>query len=913
MLTWIPANVKRIAFVWIDGLSAPSGALLERLCARCLIAAVPSHTCIVPLVKHKQDLTIPYALELRAASQRTRNVHCHDGISLTSAEGRRRVKEVAEGCSFPYCVLTSCDMPLTRLFDEQHDVRINSYMGNPLEGACHQQLKCTQGVPNDVLDAFGQTNNEATCAPPSHCPLDILTVHIIRRMLLHGGETFISDTETSWLLNIRSDVSLVSSVGYLWHIPRGFYESMEITHIVEQSLAHVNERLAKCILVTGGLGFIGSHVVDRVACDMPHAQIVVVDNATYSANIRNVRNVSYLSRFVLEVADVSDVAQMTAILKKYVPDTVYHLAAETHVDKSFGNSLRFTKSNVFGTHALLESLRLSAVPARFVHMSTDEVYGSVAEAGGDGLHPATSLLSPSNPYAASKAAAEMYCMAYRHSFGIPIIMIRCNNVYGPRQYPEKVIPRFIYQMLHKVPCTLHGKGTTYRSFLHATDAARAFVHAACTASDGQIINVHSPDEVRINTLVGYLEKAFETLHIDISNTGTRYVPDRSFNDVRYYVDGKMLAALGWKPTVPFLEGLRDTIQWYIKNESTHFLPHVIDDAVYTNGHGNHSVFMELKNKCKATDDNRVLLFGSTGWVGSQFKQLLVQHGFVVQDAKSRLQNTKALYEEIANSGALHVVNCAGITGRPNIDWCESYPEETVMVNLEGAVTLAQICQVFNKHLTNFATGCIYTYEESPQSRHRNPQLSDSAIKDSSPYEVQGYSETDPPNFFESTYSRTKAYAEALQRPMSNVLILRLRMPINEDFQHSRNLVNKLLNYTSIIDTPNSVSVLPTLLPLALHMMRNKKVGVYNFTNPGYIAPSEILNKYNTIREAKHAFKCVAPDTLMTSGKIIAARSNCWLSTDKLERVSKQYGLSIPDAKTAVSAMINVQQKQPSKN
>lgn len=908
MSTWIPANTKRIAFVWIDGFSAPSGALLERLCARCLIAAVPAYTYIVPLVEHERHLTLPYVLELRAACQRTRNVRCHGGVLMASEDGRRRVKEVAQGHSFPYCVLTSCDMPLTRLFDEQHDVRINSYMENPLEEVCHRWPNCTQGVPNNVIDAFGQTDNKSTCAPQSRCPLDILTVHIIRRMLLHGGETFISDTDTSWLLNIQSDVSVVSGVGYMWHIPRGFYESLEISHIVEESLAHVNERLVKCILVTGGLGFIGSHVVDRVACDMPHAQIVVVDSATYSANIRNVRNVSYLSRFVLEVADVSDLAHITTILKQYRPDTVYHLAAETHVDKSFGNSLGFTKSNVLGTHALLESLRLSAVPARFVHMSTDEVYGSIADVEGDGLHPATSLLSPSNPYAASKAAAEMYCMAYRHSFGIPIIMIRCNNVYGPRQYPEKVIPRFIYQMLHKVPCTLHGKGTTYRSFLHATDAARAFVHAACTACDGQIINVHSPDEVRIDTLVGYLEQAFQSLHIDISNTGTQYVPDRSFNDVRYCVDGKMLAALGWKPTVPFVEGLRDTIEWYTKNETTHFLPHVINDAVYTNGHGNHSVFTELRNKCKASDDKRVLLFGSTGWVGSQFKQLLVQQGFVVQDAKSRLQNTRELYEEIADSGAMHVINCAGITGRPNIDWCESHPRETVMVNLEGAVTLAHICQFFNKHLTNFATGCIYTYEESSESRHRNPQLSDRAIETSSSCGVQGFSETDAPNFFQSTYSRTKAYAEALQRPMSNVLILRLRMPLNEDFEHSRNLVNKLLKYTSIIDTPNSVSVLPTLLPLALYMMRDKKVGVYNFTNPGYIAPSEILNKYNTIREEKHVFECVAPDSLMTSGKIIAARSNCWLCTEKLKRVAKEYGLSIPDARTAVSAMMSLQKK-----
>lgn len=650
------------------------------------------------------------------------------------------------------------------------------------------------------------------------------------------------------------------------------------------------------VMITGALGFIGSHVADAIVARMPHSRIVILDKHTYASNVRNIRNLAGLERVNVECVDLGDENAVRNVVRRHRPSLVLHLAAESHVDRSFGNSLQFTKSNVVGTHTLLEALREAGCLKYFVHMSTDEVYGA-----GHGLedtnghHPDTSLLMPTNPYAASKAAAEMQCNAYRTSFGMPIVIVRCNNVYGPRQFPEKAVPRFILQLSNGQKCTIHGQGRSLRSFLYVTDAARAVVAAVSLNVDHQsqrVINVHSEEEISVLELARRVRSALGTrtsLRDAADEDFVEFVSDRAFNDLRYLVEDNVLGASGWVPLIPFEIGLSETVQWYIDNARSWFLPDELQAAIGSTGHG----ASNQREKYVKKQDS-VLVFGGNGWVGPQFGQVLKERGMSVSYAKSRLENTADVWREITESQASFVVNAAGITGRPNIDWCESHVDETVRINLEGAVTLARICNRLDVHLTNFATGCIYTYDNfvrEPLPEH-NPQCNKE--HELIAYGTRPFTENDPPNFFGSTYSRVKAIAEGVQKTMgSNVLLLRLRMPLNRDLRHPRNLVNKLLNYHTVITTRNSVSSLDDLLPIAAHMLQDKLAGIYNFTNAGHVSPSDILTLYKQHIDPSHTWRDVTASQLMELKTILAPRSNCYLSNQKMTTYCIKKGIPPP--------------------
>jgi UDP-glucose 4,6-dehydratase len=245
-------------------------------------------------------------------------------------------------------------------------------------------------------------------------------------------------------------------------------------------------------------------------------------------------------------------------------DTVLHFAAQSHVDNSFGNSIAFTSDNVLGTHVLLEACRLfSGQVKRFIHVSSDEVYGQAPL--GDEFKGSFEIdpLAPTNPYAATKAAAEFLVKAYHASFKIPIIISRGNNVYGPRQYPEKLIPKFIHLLERDLPCPLHGGGTNLRSFVYVDDVVKAFEIILSFGVVGEIYNIGTPFEIStrdvFDTLVRLFGKQSQHEHL------LEYVRDRPFNDIRYRIDTSKLEKLGWKATVAFEEGLQATIDWYKEN------------------------------------------------------------------------------------------------------------------------------------------------------------------------------------------------------------------------------------------------------------------------------------------------------------------------------------------------------------
>lgn len=318
------------------------------------------------------------------------------------------------------------------------------------------------------------------------------------------------------------------------------------------------------LLVTGGCGFIGSNFINKYHEAHPHVKIVNVDRLDYCASEDNLDS-PHSSWYSFYACDITNADTIKYILKRHKPDAIVHFAAQSHVDNSFGNSLAFTRDNVVGTHTLLECCRteLDTVLKRFVHISTDEVYGEVAAD-----HPGCteqSLLNPTNPYAASKAAAEFFVRSYNHSYGLPTIITRGNNVYGPRQYPEKVVPRFIQQVLKGERMTVQGTGLATRNFIHVYDVASAVATILHKGAVGQIYNIGGDCELPV------LEVARRVLDImrpadvgNLSSSWIEWVPDRLFNDRRYAVKNDALVALGWSPTIGFTNGLRETVEWYVQ-------------------------------------------------------------------------------------------------------------------------------------------------------------------------------------------------------------------------------------------------------------------------------------------------------------------------------------------------------------
>lgn len=323
------------------------------------------------------------------------------------------------------------------------------------------------------------------------------------------------------------------------------------------------------ILVTGGAGFIASHFVLHLAKAYPTYPITVLDKLDYCSARAHLAELADRPGFEFVVGNVLSADLVGHLLRSKQIDTVLHFAASTHVDNSFHSSVSFTENNVMGTHVLLECCRSYGKIRRFIHVSTDEVYG------GEGLlQTEDSMLAPTNPYACSKAAAEFLVRGYVKSFNIPVIITRGNNVYGPHQFPDKLIPKSATLLASGAACFVHGDGTHMRNFLYCTDAATAFDVVLHKGTDSEVYNIGSPTEVTNLEVVRALMKI---LGLTDEGKYIQYVKDRAFNDTRYSIDSSKLHALGWSPKVSWEEGLRATVEWYQRPENLGRWPN------YTNG------------------------------------------------------------------------------------------------------------------------------------------------------------------------------------------------------------------------------------------------------------------------------------------------------------------------------------------
>ena len=317
--------------------------------------------------------------------------------------------------------------------------------------------------------------------------------------------------------------------------------------------------LTGTILVTGGMGFIGSNFVRHILREHPTARVVNLDKVTYAGNPRNLADVAGDSRYTFVQADICDPGVVAEALAAHRPDQIVHCAAETHVDRSILGAGDFVRTNVEGTRVLLDGARAAGV-RRFLHVSTDEVYGSL---GATGAFTETSLLQPNSPYAASKTGADVLARAYHVTYGLPVIITRTCNNYGPYQFPEKFIPLMIVNAFRGEPLPIYGDGLYVREWLHVEDHCRALARVLAEGRPGEVYNIGSGEE-RMN-----LEVVREILRLTGKpETLLTYVKDRPGHDRRYALDhAKLRRELGWAPAIPFAAGLRQAVEWYRRHEA----------------------------------------------------------------------------------------------------------------------------------------------------------------------------------------------------------------------------------------------------------------------------------------------------------------------------------------------------------
>jgi dTDP-glucose 4,6-dehydratase len=328
--------------------------------------------------------------------------------------------------------------------------------------------------------------------------------------------------------------------------------------------------MKKTILITGGAGFIGSHVVRRFVSNYPDYLIVNADKLTYAGNLENLTDIDKRKNYLFEKIDIVDKQSVVGLFKRYCLDGIIHLAAESHVDRSITGPDEFVFTNIVGTvnllNAAVNSWKNSTEGKLFYHISTDEVYGSL---GTDGLFTEQTAYDPKSPYSASKASSDHMVRAYNHTFGIPVVISNCSNNYGPNQFPEKLIPLAINNIRNNKPIPVYGKGENIRDWLYVEDHASAIDLIFHRGKVGETYNIGGNNEWKnidlIKLLCWIMDKKLNR-PAGTSEKLITYVKDRPGHDLRYAIDSsKLQKELGWSPIPEFADGLEKTVEWYLTN------------------------------------------------------------------------------------------------------------------------------------------------------------------------------------------------------------------------------------------------------------------------------------------------------------------------------------------------------------
>ena len=617
------------------------------------------------------------------------------------------------------------------------------------------------------------------------------------------------------------------------------------------------------LLVTGGCGFIASNFINYVLERVPSGSVKFVnyDSLTPAGNKANVVS-SHVApeQYVLICGDVCNRALLDRVLRLYDVDTVVHFAAQTHVEEAYKDPQECIRCNVQGTVTLLEACRVYGLVKRFVYVSTDEMYGDSNYGESEKAKTELDLLQPTNPYAASKTSAEHLVRVYHKSYDFPAVAVRMCNAYGPRQMPTKVVPRFIQQAVGGKPFTIHGDGHQLRSFMHVSDTCAAILTVLTKGKIGEVYNVGTTRELSVTDLAKEIKEAvdgvrgrvagpFQVVYVDVTK-------DRPYNDQRYYMDASKLKELGWKEKVPFQEGLKQTVTWYLKNQGA------------------------------KPDRERILVYGAKGWIGEQFVGLLEKEGVEHVVGKKLLGDDpdESVEEEILSMSPTHIVSFIDRTHGPGMDNLEGGPDKVainVCDNLYGPLLLAELCRKFDIHFTYIGSGCIFKYDEE--------------------HHVGGkpFTEEDKPNFFGNSYSVIKGYTDRLMHHYKNVLNVRMRLPVSADTS-PHDLITKLTYYKKLLNIPNSVTVLPELLPVLLKLMKDRHTGTINLVNPGCVEYTQVLETCKQVVDSSIEYEVIDDgDESEFARKLRSSRSNCHLSTDLLCQLAPE----VSEAKEAVTNII----------
>lgn len=327
----------------------------------------------------------------------------------------------------------------------------------------------------------------------------------------------------------------------------------------------------KNILITGGAGFIGSHVVRHFLRTYNNLNVVNLDKLTYAGNLENLSDIEELSNYTFERGDIADASFVQQLFEKYNFDGVIHLAAESHVDRSISNPMEFVQTNVVGTVTLLNAAvahwKNNFDGKRFYHVSTDEVYGELHNP--EDFFTEETSYDPRSPYSASKAASDHFVRAYGNTYGLPMVISNCSNNYGPNHFPEKLIPLIIHNIIHNKPLPVYGKGENVRDWLYVEDHAKAIDKVFHEGKIGETYNIGGFNEWKnidvVKLLCKILDGKLNRLEGE-SEKLIQFVTDRAGHDLRYAIDStKIMNALDWKPSLQFEEGIEKTVDWYLNN------------------------------------------------------------------------------------------------------------------------------------------------------------------------------------------------------------------------------------------------------------------------------------------------------------------------------------------------------------